>query len=636
MSSILERIDQPADLKNLTHEELNQLAAEIRQELINTVTSTGGHLASNLGVVELTIALHRVFDSPKDKIIWDVGHQSYTHKLLTGRRQKFHSLRQYEGLSGFADPNESPHDPFVSGHASTSISAALGMAVARDLKHDDYSVIAVIGDGALTGGMAFEALNQAGHLGNRFIIVLNDNKMSISPTVGALSKMLNKLWFDRHYEEAEEKARKFLSSFSLGKHLWQAGKRFKHSFKSLVLPASIWEELGFTYMGPFDGHDLKQLEKSFEQARRHRDKPVFVHVVTVKGKGYPPAETDAIRFHGVSGESSKSNGIPTYSEVFAQTLLQLMRENPRIITITAAMSEGNCLSMVAKEFPERVFDVGICEQHAVTFGAGMAMKGFIPVIAIYSTFLQRAFDQIIHDVCLQELPVVLALDRSGIVGEDGKTHQGLFDLSYLTLIPNLIVSAPKDEDELRHLLFTAVKVGHPIAIRYPRGSGLGVSLESPLRKLAIGKGEILREGEDIALIALGSMVSPTVEAAQYLSDLGIEAAVVNARFAKPIDSELIIEACRHSRRLVTVEENVVSGGFGSSVVEALHQKGYSDFKLRNIGIYDEFIEQGSQDLLRSNYNLDSQGIVKQILAFSSELMARPITPIDRVNKLRTK
>lgn len=633
MSSILARIDQPSDLKSLTSAELNQLAAEIRQELVNTVTNTGGHLASNLGVVELTIALHRVFDSPKDKIIWDVGHQSYTHKLLTGRRERFHSLRQYQGLSGFADPNESPHDPFISGHASTSISAALGMAVARDFNHDDYSIVAVIGDGALTGGMAFEALNQAGHMGNRLIIVLNDNKMSISPTVGALSKLLNKLWFDRHYEEAEEKARRFLSSFNLGKRLWQAGKRLKHSFKGLILPASIWEELGFTYMGPFDGHDLEQLEKAFNQARRHRDKPVFIHVVTVKGKGYLPAETDAVRFHGVSGENNKGKDIPTYSEVFAQTLLQLMRENQRIVAITAAMSEGNYLNLVAKEFPERVFDVGICEQHAVTFAAGMAMRGFIPVIAIYSTFLQRAFDQIIHDICLQELPVVLALDRSGIVGEDGKTHQGLFDLSYLTLIPNLIVSAPKDENELRHLLYTAVKVGRPMAIRYPRGFGSGVSLE-PLRELAIGKGEVLCEGRDITLAALGSTVMPAMEAAKHLSDLRIEATVVNARFAKPVDFELIIEVCKHSRRLVTIEENVISGGFGSAVLGVLLQMGCSDFKIRNIGIQDQFVEQGPQDLLRSTHNLDSQGIVKQVLTFFPEI-AEPTTIIE-INKPRTK
>lgn len=636
MSPILDRISQPADLRKLTYEELTQLATEIRQELVNTVTNTGGHLASNLGVVELTIALHRVFDSPRDKIIWDVGHQSYTHKLVTGRRQKFYSLRQYQGLSGFSDPSESPHDPFISGHASTSISAALGMAVARDLSGEDYSVVAVIGDGALTGGMAFEALNQAGHLGTRLVVVLNDNKMSISPTVGALSRLLNRLWFDRHYEDAEKRARKFLSSFSLGKRLWQAGKKLKHGIKSLILPASIWEELGFTYMGPFDGHDLRQLEKAFSQAQRHRDKPVFVHVVTVKGKGYPPAETDAVRFHGIGGESNKGKGVPTYSEVFAQTLLLLMRENPKIVVVTAAMSEGNCLSLVANEFPERVFDVGICEQHAVTFGAGMAVRGFVPVIAIYSTFLQRAFDQVIHDVCLQDLPVVLALDRSGIVGEDGKTHQGLFDLSYLTLIPNLIVSAPKDENELRHLLYTATRVGHPMAIRYPRGFGLGVRFELPFHELAIGKGEIIQKGKDVTLVALGSTVASAVEAAQQLADLGIEATVVNARFAKPVDSELIIEVSQYSRRLVTLEENVVSGGFGSSVLEVLHQKKLSDVKVKNIGIPDQFVEQGPQDLLRSNYNLDARGITKQVLTFFPELIPQTVTISDIVNKLRAK
>jgi len=636
MLSILERIKEPADLRKLTYEELGLLADEIRQELIGTVANTGGHLASNLGVVELTIALHRVFDSPKDKIIWDVGHQSYTHKLLTGRRQKFSSLRQYQGLSGFIDPNESLHDSFISGHASTSISAALGMAVARDFTKDDYSVVAVIGDGALTGGMAFEALNQAGHLGRRLIIILNDNKMSISPTVGALSKLLNKLWFDRRFEEAEEKARRFLSSFSLGKSLWQAGRKLKHSFKGLVLPASIWEELGFNYIGPFDGHNIKELEKAFIQAQRHYDRPVFIHVVTVKGKGYPPAETDAVRFHGVSGENGKEKGITTFSEVFAQTLLQLMRDNPKIIAVTAAMSEGNCLSLVAKEIPERVFDVGICEQHAITFGAGMAMQGFIPVIAIYSTFLQRAFDQVIHDVCLQEVPVILALDRSGIVGEDGKTHQGLFDLSYLTLIPNLIVSAPKDEDELRHLLYTAVKAGRPMAIRYPRGFGFGVNLQSHPRELAIGKGELIQEGRDVTLVALGSTVVPALGASQYLANLGIEATVINARFAKPIDLELIINACQSSRRLVTVEENVISGGFGSFVLSALHQRRDCSFEIKNIGINDQFVEQGSQEVLRSKYNLDARGITEQVLAFFPELIPQPISISDVTNKLRAK
>lgn len=620
---MLEKINEPADLKKLSRGELNQLAEEIRQELITTVTATGGHLAPSLGVVELTIALHRVFDSPRDKIVWDVGHQSYTHKLLTGRWHKFSSLRQYQGLSGFCDPKESPHDPFVSGHASTSISAALGMAIARDLGNDDYSVVAVIGDGALTGGMAFEALNQAGHLGARLIVVLNDNKMSISPTVGALSRVLNKLWFDRHYEEAEEKARKFLSSFRWGKRLWEAGKKLKHSFKGLILPASIWEELGFNYMGPFDGHNIEQMEMAFSQARRVRDKPVFVHVVTVKGKGYPPAEADAVRFHGVGSGGDKLKGVLTYSEVFAQTLLHLMRENPKIVAITAAMSEGNCLGVVAKEFPERVFDVGICEQHAVTFAAGLATQGFIPVVAIYSTFLQRAFDQVLHDVCLQNLPVVLALDRSGIVGEDGKTHQGIFDLSYLTLIPNLVVSAPKDENELRHLLYTAVRAKCPMAIRYPRGYGLGVNFEPSLYELTIGKGEVVREGKDITLLVLGYPVAAAMKAAEELATLGIEAMVVNARFAKPIDAGLIIDACQLTRRAITVEENVLLGGFGSIVLQTLQKAKLSEIRVGSVGIPDQFVEHGSQEQLRAQFYLDARGIAKQILASFPEIIPKP-------------
>lgn len=612
MSRLLDKIDNPSHIKSLSQQELEQLASEVRQELITTVKGNGGHLASNLGVVELTIALHRVFDSPRDKIIWDVGHQSYTHKLLTGRKQNFASLRQYGGLSGFTSRNESEHDPFGAGHASTSISAALGMATARDLAHDDYHVIAIIGDGAITGGMALEALNQAGHLGSKLIVILNDNGMSISPTVGSLAKLMSKVRFDRRYYWAEEKSRQVLINLPLGSKLWQVGQWIKNGLKGLVMPSTLWEELGFTYLGPVEGHSIPDLESALIQAKNYRQKPVLIHIATTKGKGYIPAENDAVYFHGVAPEHSSAATIPTYSEIFAQTVLQLARDNPRLVVITPAMPEGNCLSTVKAEFPQRVFDVGICEQHAVTFAAGLATQGFIPVVAIYSTFLQRAFDQIIHDVCLQNLPVVFAIDRSGIVGEDGKTHQGTFDLSYLTLIPNLVVSAPKDENELQHLLYTAIKSGRPMAIRYPRSLGLGVKLDEELKPIPIGKGEIVKYGKDVAILAIGAMVAPALEAAQELAASGIDAAVVNARFAKPLDSELVTELVSHIKRIVTIEENTLSGGFGNSISDLLQKSGVSNIQVKSIGLPDDFIEQGTQAMLRAKYGLDARGIARQV------------------------
>jgi 1-deoxy-D-xylulose-5-phosphate synthase len=613
MPRLLDRIDNPADLKGLAKPELEQLAAEVRQELVTTVSASGGHLASNLGVVELTIALHRVFDSPRDKIIWDVGHQSYVHKLLTGRRQRFASLRQYGGLSGYTCRSESEHDPFGAGHASTSVSAALGMAIARDLAGDDYHVVAIIGDGAITGGMALEALNQAGHLGSRICVVLNDNGMSISPTVGGLAKLLSRVRFDYRYRWAEEESKRVLAVIPLGKRIWQLSQWLRRGFKGLIMPTVLWEELGFTYIGPVDGHNIGELEVALTQARDFCSKPAFVHVITTKGKGYLPAEGDAVYFHGVPAKNATIKAVPTYSEVFAQTVLRLARENPRLVAITPAMPEGNCLSIAEAEFPKRVFDVGICEQHAVTFAAGLATQGFIPIVAIYSTFLQRAFDQLIHDVCLQDLPVIFAIDRSGIVGEDGKTHQGTFDISYLMLIPNLIIAAPKDENELQHLLYTALKSKHPMAIRYPRGSGLGVDLDPVLHEIPVGKGEILRQGGDVTILAIGTTVAPALEAAQELASSGIEATVVNARFAKPLDAELIIGLTRDIKRLVIVEENALSGGFGSSVVDLLQQSSISDIRVKSIGIPDEFVEQGSQAMLRAKYGLDAEGIARGVL-----------------------
>ncbi len=622
MSRLLDKINSPTDLKGLTLPELKQLAAEIRRELVATVTANGGHLASNLGVVELTIALHRVFNSPQDKIIWDVGHQSYVHKLLTGRRQQFASLRQFGGLSGFTCRSESEHDPFGAGHASTSISAALGIAVARDLAGDKYHVLAVVGDGAIAGGMALEAINQVGHLSSRLIVVLNDNGMSISPTVGALAKMLSKVRFDPRYYRIKEEAKQVITTLPLGETLWEVSKRVKSGFKGLVIPTTIWEELGFTYIGPIDGHNIRELETAFTQAKNYHRKPTFVHVITSKGKGHPPAEKDTVYFHGVPPQKASTKAVPSYSDIFAQTVLRLLEENPRLVAITPAMPEGNCLSIVASKFPQRVFDVGICEQHAVTFAAGLAAQGFIPIVAIYSTFLQRAFDQVIHDVCLQELPVVFAVDRAGIVGEDGKTHQGAFDISYLNLIPNLIVSAPKDENELQHLLYTAVISGRPMAIRYPRSSGLGVELDADLQTIPIGQGEIIRFGDDMAILAIGATVAPALEAAQELASNGVEATVVNARFAKPLDSDLIKSVASRVKNLITVEENALSGGFGSSVIELLQKSGINDIQIRSIGIPDEFVEQGAQAIIRSQYGLDAKGIVQQILTLFPNLGAK--------------
>jgi len=613
MARLLDQIESPENLKSLKQAELKQLAAEIREELVSVVSTNGGHLASNLGVVELTIALHRVFDSPRDKIVWDVGHQAYTHKLLTGRRDKFTTLRQYRGLSGFTSRNESQHDPFGAGHASTSVSAALGMAIARDLANEDYNVVAVIGDGAATGGMAFEGLNQVGHLGSRLIVVLNDNGMSISPTVGALAKLLAKVRVDHRYHRAKERSRRLLNALPLGKRLWQAGQQVESGVKGLVMPTTLWEELGFAYVGPFDGHNIHELETALAQARDYRMGPVFVHVVTTKGKGYSPAEGDAVYFHGVPAKKTGNKVIPTYSEVFAQTVLRLARENPRLVAITPAMPEGNCLSIVEAEFPERMFDVGICEQHAVTFAAGLATQGYMPVVAIYSTFLQRAFDQIIHDICLQDLPVVFAIDRGGIVGDDGKTHQGTFDISYLTLIPNLIVSAPKDENELQHLLYTATKSTHPMAVRYPRNAGLGVKLDQELHLIPIGKSEVLRQGDDVVIFAIGATVAPALEASRELALHGIEATVVNARFAKPLDLELILDLANRVKRIVTVEENTLKGGFGNSIIDFLQESEISDIQVKSIGLPDEFVEHGTQAILRSKYGLDVKGITRQVL-----------------------
>ena len=615
MTKILDRIDAPADLKNLTYPELEQLASEIREEMVAVVSANGGHLASNLGVVELTLALHRVFDTPRDKIVWDVGHQAYAHKLVTGRRKEFASLRQYGGLSGFTSREESEYDTFGAGHASTSISAALGIAVARDFAGDDYHVVAVIGDGAITGGMALEGLNQTGHIGSRLIVVLNDNGMSISPTVGAIARLLDRIRFDHRYLVSKEKSQRLLSRLPLGKQVWRFGLQIESWLKDISRPTRFFENFGLNYIGPVDGHDFKKLEIALNRARNYTAGPIVVHVVTTKGSGYLPAEGNSTYFHGIAGTNGNLNKkiIPTYSDVFAQTMLKLARENPKLVVITPAMPEGNSLSVVQEAFPTRVFDVGICEQHAVTFAAGLATQGYVPVLAIYSTFLQRSFDQIIHDVCLQELSVVFAIDRGGIVGDDGKTHQGIFDLSYLSLIPHMIVAAPKDENELQHMLYTAMKSGKIMAVRYPRSQGLGVKMDMEFKELPIGKGEVLRQGNDVAILAIGSMVASAMEAAESLAVQGVEATVINARFAKPVDTELIIDLAMRIKRIISVEENTLSGGFGNYVNDVVRQADISDVIIRNVGLPDVFVEQGGQDFIRAKYGLDAKGIVKKVL-----------------------
>jgi 1-deoxy-D-xylulose-5-phosphate synthase len=620
VSKIVDRINDPGDVKRLNQDKLGQLCSELRELLVARVSENGGHLASNLGAVELTVALHRVFDSPNDKIIWDVGHQSYVHKLLTGRRDQFPSLRQYRGLSGFPDREESPHDVFTTGHGGTSISAALGMALTRDLVGDQYHVVAVIGDGCLTCGMTYEALNHAGQLDTRLIVVLNDNGMSISPTVGALARHLNVLRTTRGYIQAKKQTHRLLSPLPGGMRLQETLRRLKAGAKAIVMPTVIWEQLGFAYLGPVDGHNIAELETVLAQAKGYY-KPVIIHVLTTKGKGYKPAEDNPSRFHGLSPRDTGVDAAPTYSQIFARTVGGLLKDNPRVAVISAAMVEGNSLSSLAKEFPQRVYDVGISEQHAVTLAAGLATQGFIPIVAIYSTFLQRAFDQVLHDVCLSDLPIIFALDRSGIVGEDGKTHQGTFDLSYLRLMPNMIICAPKDANELQDLLYTAISTEHPIAIRYPRGQVGGVSSASELHQLRIGKAEIMRQGEDLVIIGIGSTVMPCLEAADHLSLQGIDAMVINARFAKPLDAELILDVAKHAEKMVIVEENVLSGGFGAAVLELLERAAASDVKVKRLGIPDEFVTHGRQDLLRSLYHLDATGIAKECIDFLAGIRA---------------
>jgi len=619
MVGLLNKVDSPADIKSFSLDELVQLATEIREEIISVVSRNGGHLASSLGAVELTIALHYVFDTPDDRLVWDVGHQTYAHKILTGRREDFHTLRQDGGISGFPKRSESPYDTFDVGHSGTSISAALGMAEARCLKGENHNVIAIIGDGSMAAGLAFEGLNHAGHREKGIIVILNDNEMSISPNVGALSAHLNRLMTGQLFTKFRTEMKSFLKTIpGVGRSVLKVVKHAEESFKSFIVPGSLFEELGFKYVGPIQGHRLDHLIENIKNVK-NLEGPVLVHVITTKGKGYLPAEEDPTSFHGVSS-FDKHTGKPlkegenntSYTEVFADAMVKLGRTDRRIVGITAGMSHGTGLHKFSKEFPEMFYDVGIAEEHAITFAAGMVTGGFIPVVAIYSTFLQRGYDQIVHDVCMQELSVVFAIDRSGIVGEDGPTHHGVFDYSYLRQIPNIIVMAPKDKNELQHMLKTAVDCGKPVSLRYPRGEGYGVKLESELRSLEVGKGEVLTEGKDILIIAIGSMVYPALEAARRIREDDVHVTVVNARFVKPLDEELIVSLVKKIKKVITIEENVLDGGFGSAVLELMERNAILDSRVKRIGVPDRFIEHGPQQLLRSRYGLDEEGIIRAI------------------------
>ncbi len=627
--SLLENIRSPEDLKKLPREDLPALAKEIRQEIVNVVSVGGGHLASSLGAVELAVAIHYVFDAPRDKIIWDVGHQAYAHKLLTGRRERFHTLRRYGGISGFTRSSESPYDAFSTGHSSTSISAGLGIACAKQLKKEKAKVVAVIGDGSMTAGLAYEGLNQAGdtHRDKDLIVILNDNDMSIARNVGALSSFLSRTFSGKRLQELRKDFGEFLRSLpKVGDDFYQIAKRSEDSFKTFVTPGMIFEALNFDYFGPINGHRLNHLIDILNNIK-YLSEPVLLHVTTRKGKGYPPAEKNPVYFHGVgcfevdTGTCLRQGTeVPTYTAVFGRTMVELAEKDQRIVAVTAAMPEGTGLAQFCARFPERFFDVGIAEQHGVTFAAGLASEGLKPVVAIYSTFLQRAFDQIIHDVCLERLPVVFAVDRGGIVGEDGPTHHGLFDLSYLRCIPNMVVMAPYDENELRRMLALALSHGGPIAIRYPRGSAVGVPLEKNIRPMALGKAKVMAEGKDVLILGLGGSVGEALKARAELAAEGISAAVVNCRFVKPLDAELIADRVAATPRVVTVEENVLQGGFGSAVLEMLADRGLAGFRLERVGVGDVFVEHGAQAILRAAYDVDAAAVARA---------ARRLTAADR-------
>ena len=613
--SLLNRIDAPSDLKDLSHEELSQVAQEARDTIISVITERGGHLASNLGVVELTLALHRIFDSPRDNIVWDTTNQLYTHKLVTGRRDEFKDIRLEGGLSGFGEPSESPHDTLCAGHAGTGLSIALGIAEGAAMRRTDSWTIAVVGDGAMTSGSSFEALNNIVHLNpERFIVVLNDNGMSISENIGFFTNWRKRVITHPEFHAMTGRMKALSKKMPMGDLAYRLVKRFNTGLDASILPTRFWTEMGFHYLGPVDGHDFKQLEVTLEQAKRPIGAVPLIHVVTHKGHGYEPAEDDPVKFHQPSSPLGDGSGAPTYSKVFAQTISRIMSEDDTVVGISAAMLEGTGLAEVKNDYPDRVFDVGIAEQHAVSMGAGMASNGLNPFVSIYSTFLQRAFDQVVHDICIQNLPVTLIADRAGIVGEDGKTHHGAFDISYLRCLPNAVVAAPMDENELQHLVYTAYRHQGPFAIRIARGAAVGVPLDGELKELPLGRGTVLREGADVAIFALGKPVSAALEAADMLAARGISCGVVNPIFVKPLDVDLLLSTARAARRILTVEENVLAGGFGSAVLEAIAEAGLEDVSVHRIGMPDSFIEHGTAADQRRQLQLDAEGITRQVLA----------------------
>ncbi|GFN30553.1 1-deoxy-D-xylulose-5-phosphate synthase [Paenibacillus xylaniclasticus] len=618
---MLENINGPEDLKRLSITELEALAGEIRQFLIEKLSSTGGHLAPNLGVVELTLVLHYLFDSPKDKFIFDVGHQSYVHKILTGRRDRFDTLRKYKGLCGFIKRAESEHDVWEAGHSSTSLSAAMGMALARDLKGEDNKVIAIIGDGALTGGMALEALNHIGHEKKNLMVILNDNEMSIAPNVGALHHYLGKIRTDRHYQKAKDEVQNFLNKIpAIGGKLAKTAERFKDSLKYLLVSGILFEQFGLTYFGPVDGHDIEALAEVIKQASQ-AEGPVLVHIVTVKGKGYLPAEKDSHKWHGItpykieSGQVVKAVGPPMYTEVFGQALIELAEKDERIVAITPAMPGGSGLMKFAERFPNRMIDVGIAEQHAATLSAALAMEGMKPVYAVYSTFLQRAYDQVVHDICRQNLNVVFAIDRAGFVGADGETHHGVYDIAYLRHVPNLVLMMPKDENELRRMMKTAIEYNDgPIAVRYPRTNGLGVAIDSELLPIPIGTWEVLRGGDQVAIVAIGPMIGVAEEAAEQLKREGINPRIINARFIKPLDEAMLRSLAEEGMQLIVLEEGSELGGLGSAVMEFYSLNQIYGVNVRIIGVPDRFIEHGSVKEQRVETGLTAERVVTEVKA----------------------
>lgn len=624
--ALLERINSPADVKKLSRSELPELAAEIRRIIVDVVSHTGGHLASSLGAVELAIAIHYVFDIPNDKVIWDVGHQAYAHKLITGRRSRFTTLRQYEGLSGFTKRSESPYDAFTTGHSSTSISAALGMVCAKELKKQPRKIIAVIGDGSMTAGLAYEALNQAGALHKDLIVILNDNDMSISRNVGALSSLLSRTFSGQRLQTWRKEFGEFLKKLpGIGDNIYHWAKRSEESFKTFITPGMLFEAFNFDYFGPIKGHNLNHLISILSNIKTIHD-PILLHVTTTKGKGYEQAEKNPVYFHGVgcfdieTGNSTAPRcSVPSYTDVFGRCMITQAAKNDKLVAVTAAMPEGTGLAEFAKEYPDRFFDVGIAEQHGVTFAAGMASEGLRPVVAIYSTFLQRAYDQIIHDVCIDRLPVIFAIDRGGLVGEDGPTHHGQFDLSYLRSLPNLVVMAPKDENELCRMLVTALSHDGPIALRYPRGSAIGVPVDPDPQPIPIGQAEIVAHGDDILILTVGRMVNQALKASVRLLEDDLHATVVNCRFIKPLDTGLLPELCANFDHILTVEENVLQGGFGSAVLELLVDNGIQSGRIKRLGLPDRFVEHGAQSLLLAKYQLDSKGIAQ----VAREMLDRP-------------